>query len=425
MFLSTIVIYAGVFITCVLAVNRPFYGLVGYYVLSFMRPHDIYWYALGGSRLSFYIAAVTIFSAFLHYNSRKEDVPRSNPFLAFFIFFSLAAFNSYFFSVNMAMSHPYLILLLKLMMMSLITITVVQDIKEVRVLMWLLVISFGVLAIRANHQYFIQDMWLIESPGEPGRTDRLDNNGFAMQFVMALPIAFFLFFTEAKAFYVRWIGPFTIPFMIHAIILTYSRGGFIGMGVVLINCVFYLKNKKWALLAAILFLVVVFRLQGQQSQERMESVFDYEEDPSVTSRFEAWEAGMNMLVNNPLMGVGIGNFETQARFYNTEIKRDRAAHNAFLHIGGEMGFPGFLVYLAVLLFAFYFLWKIRTFYKPTHLEQPHFYYATALRTTLFGFITCAIFLSLNYLELYYFVIAIIGALTNIYRRDRLKLESQN
>ncbi len=421
MFLSEFAVYFGVFITCVLAMNRPFYGVFGYYILSFLRPQDIYWYALEGSRLSFYMAAVTIFSAFLHTNQRDKTLPLMNPFFAFFIFFSLCAFSSYFFSSSMALSYPWLILLIKLMVMSIVTMVVVQDIKEVRILFWLLVVSFGILAVRANYQYFFLDIWIVESPGQPGTTNKLDNNGFAMQFVMCLPIAFFLFFTEARS-YLRYLGPITIPFMIHTIILTYSRGGFIGMGLVIFNCVLYLKNKKWGIVATLLFLMVVHRLQGVQSQERMSSVLEYEKDPSVTSRFEAWEAALNMMVANPFIGVGIGQFEENARFYNPDIFADKAAHNAFLHIGGEMGFPGFMVYSLVFLIAFYFLWKIRRFYKPTLHERPHFYYATALRTTMIGFFACAIFLSLNYLELYYFVIALIGALTNIYRKDLEKNE---
>lgn len=423
MFLIQMVVYPLVLLTILATFRIPFIGIVGYYTLSFLRPNDLYWYAFPESRLSYYVAIATIIFAFIYYGERDKTIKRTNEFLWFFVIYLLLAFNSYINSEDKDGSYPFMLLFSKLMLMALVSMNVIENIRQVRILLVMLVISLGILGIDGNYQYFTGQIWKLSGPGQPGIVSTLDNNSFAMEFVMILPLAFFLFFTEKDKFIIRWGSVSFIPFMIHAIILTYSRGGFLGMMTVFGGCVVYLKNRKWAILAAVVIFAVTMRLQGESSKERMRTIYSYEEDPSVTSRFESWKAGINMMVQNPWSGVGIGNFNENAQIYNPVLTAPKAAHNAFLEIGGEMGIPTFTLFIIMLLMAFYRLNQIRKFYKTRMNELPHFYYATALRTALMGYVVCAMFLSLNYMELYYFLIILTGVMTNIYRRDKSEYES--
>lgn len=418
MYLSEMGIYAALVVVIIYAIRKPFVGLVAYYVLSFWRPQDIYWYALGQSRLSYYVALTTVLSAFLHGGLKEQTLQRTrNLFFMFFVVFFLLMANSYLFSRNPDTSWIWFILLAKILFMAMMTILIVSNIQQVRVLLIMVVICFGILAIRGNFQYFFEGYWKIEPPGPAEFVGRLDNNGFGMQFVMAIPICFFLFFTERKYFFLRWGILALVPFLIHAIILTYSRGAFVGMSIVLGCCVFFLKNRKWAILAAIVLFAVVVRLQGQESEKRLSTVSEYEEDPSVQSRFRAWKAGRIMILDNPITGVGVGNFAPHSQEYNPELEYPLQAHNAFFQIGGEMGLGALLAYIGVIFYAFLRLWKISRFYRPWIRASPHFYYCMALGVSLVGFVICGMFLSLNYLELFYFMIALVGILNNIYRDD--------
>lgn len=414
MYLSEIFFYSLVVIFVIGAFRNPFIGLSGYYAFSILRPQEIYWYALTGSRLSYYVAAATIIATIFHFGNRDHSVKRMNKILVFFVLFALLSLNSYAFSVSKDVSYDWLILFLKLMTMCVMTMLIVENIRQIKILIFVQIIVIGFLAYWSNLQYFSGALW--EISGFPGRS-QIDNNFFAMLMVAAIPLAFFWFFL-GKNKILRWIPLFIIPLMIHTIVLTYSRGGFVGLIIVSICCVLYLKNRKWAILAAICFLLVILRLQGSFSEQRMSSMFEYESDPSIVGRFEAWEAGYNMMMSNPLAGVGIGNFKLQAPYYNPVFTEPKSAHNAFLNIGGDMGVISFVVYIGVWLLVFYYMIKMRKYYKNSKDVLPHFYCVTALFIALLGVFVCGMFLTLAYFELHYFLLAIIGALVNIYKRDK-------
>lgn len=280
----------------------------------------------------------------------------------------------------------------------------------------LLACCLGYLALHSNYQYLTHQVWRVEAPGEPG-APIMDNSAYAMEFVMAIPFAFFIFFTEKKNFLLRWGIVGLVPFMIHTIILTYSRSGFIGMVVVLTVCVLFLKNRKWAIVAGAAIFYVVIRLQGQESEQRVQTIFEYQEERSAIGRFEAWEAASKMIQNNPWSGVGLGNFEINSMNYNPVITIPRAAHNAYLNIGAEMGIPAFIVFVSNVILVFIQLRQMLKHYRPSIRDKPNYYYLMTLFVSWLGYCICAMFLSLSYFEMFYFVLTLIAAHTNIYRRD--------
>jgi probable O-glycosylation ligase (exosortase A-associated) len=422
MFLSEIVFYLATFIIIIGAIYRPFIGLAGYYALSFLRPQNLYFYALANTNLSFYVGLATILSFMFHYGLRRGILVRiKNEFFLLLAIYLLLAVNSYVFSQNPANSFYWFDLLSKTILMAMVTVLMVNDVRQIRTLILVIVVCVGYLAYRANYQYFFEGVWTAEPPrGWYG-----DNNYFAMQFAMTIPLAFFLFFTERRNPLIRWAALAVIPFMIHAIVLTYSRGGFIGMGFVLFGCVLFLKQRRWIIPMGIILFLIVARLQGEQSRERMSTLTTYEEDPAVTSRFESWRAGINMTLDNLWSGVGVGNFTEKSQSYNPKLTQPRSAHNVFVEVGGEMGALAAAFYISLILFAFYRLWQIRQFYRPLAGEIPHFYYAMAISIALVGFVVCGMFLSLNFLEYFYVAFGMVGALMYIYERDLRQLRAQS
>ena len=73
---------------------------------------------------------------------------------------------------------------------------------------------------------------------------------------------------------------------------------------------------------------------------------DYRDDNSSMGRIEAWVAGMSMLQQHPLVGVGKGQF---LEHYS------RDSHNSFVRAGAELGFIGLYAFVGVVYYGILFL----------------------------------------------------------------------
>ncbi|MFC1668292.1 O-antigen ligase family protein [Chlamydiota bacterium] len=421
MHLSSLVIWIAIACAGFGTIINPLIGVVTYYVLSFWRPQDIYHWSLSGSRMSYIIALITIISFIIHRDKRSttKETIKSEGYLMFL--FWIAVFISYLASPVKLISWPIFLVFSKIVLFFYIASMIVTDMKKMRVMMWIPVICFGILAIRGNYQYFFEGYHNIEGPGLGGATYR-DNNTFAMLFVLAIPYCFYLPFVEKKL-YIKIALWAMVPVMIHAVILTYSRGGFLGMAMVLAISAL-LTRKKWVgIFLGTLMLLAVLRLWGVESHERIGTVFvDPEErDASTKGRIEAWKAGYKMMMAHPLTGVGLNNFERVAKYYNPHSAA-RVAHNTYLQIGGEAGIIAFAALIILVVISVYDMYKIHLKTRKIPESDSIFNYSTILFISMCGYIVCSMFLSLELLEPFYYNICLIMILKRIYLDEQIKHE---
>jgi O-antigen ligase len=80
---------------------------------------------------------------------------------------------------------------------------------------------------------------------------------------------------------------------------------------------------------------------------------DVENDESAQTRLNAWRAGTNMALARPLTGVGMGNFVTQYWNYAPwHSHHAYTAHSIWFLVLGELGFPGFLTFVCMIISCF-------------------------------------------------------------------------
>ena len=323
------------------------------------------------------------------------------------VFFWVTIALSHIFSYYKDVSWISFLRVSKMILIYFVATTLINNKKRIRLMVWGLVLCIGYLAFRGNWQYFILGYSQITELSY-GRGASLDNNGYAMLFVMTLPFVYFLFFTEKRI----WAKLFLIglaPILIHAIILTYSRGGFLGMCTVCALSFLRTKKKAIKVITGILFAVVIVRLAGPPVMDRLSTISDYEQDSAAAGRIEAWKAGLGMMADRPLVGVGLDNYRYFAMEYNPEIQGEIVAHNAFIHTGGEAGIPAMILYILILFFCFRDLGIIR---KRFYLDEDGwiYYYSSMLEASLWGYTICGLFLTLAWFELFYPLLALIVSL---------------
>ncbi len=189
----------------------------------------------------------------------------------------------------------------------------------------------------------------------------LDTQGPAHLAATLLPAATILFgFTMTG--YKRWVtvgaGAATV-FLLLIIFSTGTLSALVGFGVALLGAVFVTKRFRMVtLIAAVLVSVAVLAI----SQSTTSFVLDRVELAGETGgqgRLNIWAVGVTILQDNPVVGVGLGNFpvafDAEAIMKTTHVRDNRglypgrAPHNLALQLSVELGVVGLLLWLSFLL----------------------------------------------------------------------------
>lgn len=224
-------------------------------------------------------------------------------------------------------------------------------------------------------------------------------NNLAMSIVISLPIFLFIWSIrndlcqDWPGFLKKWFPRILIVYFllaISSIILTNSRSGMLGL--ILFILFSTLKGqgffKKIGYIISGLFLLfIIWEFMPQESQNRFRTIWDPDSGPanaqqSAEGRFEGFHAGINMYKENPVTGVGIGNFTAYRRSKLDGV--DLEAHNLIGQLLGETGTIGLLAFLFMIgtIFINVFLIKryVKIYNNPRVVQQLNF--AIAARNSL-------------------------------------------
>ena len=172
-------------------------------------------------------------------------------------------------------------------------------------------------------------------------------NDLGLLLDISLPLVWYAYRTATtKA--TRYMALLTIAASVLTVVITFSRGAFLGLFVVAGLTAWKLgkgKRIRIFVLIAVLLPVTLAILPGGYS-DRMLSIFygDMDETGSREGRIKLMEAGVTSMIEHPL-GVGLG--------MNILTAADSGAgwnviHNAYLQVGVELGVVGFILYLALI-----------------------------------------------------------------------------
>ncbi|MCF6230737.1 MAG: O-antigen ligase family protein, partial [Gammaproteobacteria bacterium] len=196
-----------------------------------------------------------------------------------------------------------------------------------------------------------------------GATGRLsvgmtfDPNDLAMVLVTILPLVVMLFIMARARTKLLYGG--VVAIMLFAIVLTGSRGGFLGLVAVagyllLVRLPTQTKEKKPRLSfkKIVLILSAVAALAMFSSDEywgRIATIFNPSDDYNVTSergRLAIWGDGVELVLEYPY-GVGIGAFSAAQGMISGGSYQ--TAHNTLIQVGAELGILGLFIFLQLYL----------------------------------------------------------------------------
>jgi len=141
--------------------------------------------------------------------------------------------------------------------------------------------------------------------------------------------------------------------LLMADLLTFSRGGYLGLlagALVLIFLFWYKIDKKFKItllfFSSLLILVLII---PSSFSKRFYSSFDLKEG-SNQGRLSMWSKSWEVSLDNPIWGVGIGNYPLEVN-PSANYREPIYAHNTYLDIASETGVINALVWIMALVFS--------------------------------------------------------------------------
>jgi O-antigen ligase len=147
-----------------------------------------------------------------------------------------------------------------------------------------------------------------------------------------------------------------------AIFLTGSRGGLVGLSVAL--AAFLVVGARWRGRFLVVALVLVVAAAGYYKYVASPAVRAHVSTVgSGTGRTDLWQVGWRMVEQNPIQGVGAGNFPVSSVHYLLQpgalaqgsyfIGTPKVAHNSYLEVWVELGLVGLTLFVFILGFCLY------------------------------------------------------------------------
>ena len=389
---------------------RPHIGVLVWAWLSYMTPYRYTWSFAYDLRFALVIAMVTLVAWVL--SREPKRIPWNLTTISLIAFWAWTSLTTIFAMFPGPAEARWLELTKIILIDGIVTIAVFGDRARLQALLWVLAASIGFFGVKGG--IFTLLTGGINRVGGVDNAFFTDNNLLAVALLMTIPLMRYLQLTSERQV-VRWGLMGAMGLCVVAVLGTQSRGGLIGLLVLLL--IMFLRSRKKLVLGlamgGVLALGVGF--MPQIWHDRMATILTYEEDESVQSRFDAWAYGLNLAQERP-MGGGFEAFRGNIGETGTR-QIGRSAHSIYFQVLGEQGFVGLALYLVLAVSTI----ALGSSVARRTKERPELAWARDLarmtQTSLIVFAVGGVFLSIAYFELIFHLVAITVAVDVIIRRE--------
>ena len=234
-------------------------------------------------------------------------------------------------------------------------------------------------------------------------------NDLALHLVTMTPIAIGLGIA-AKRIWLKALYFIMATFFVGATMVTYSRGGFLGLLAVSILLSWKLgRNNRLKIIAifAVVGILVLLVAPGNYGL-RMLSIFVPGLDPvgSSNQRKDLLWRSILVTLRNP-WGIGIGNFPIVGI-------RNLETHNAYTQVSSEIGVLGLAAYVTFMVSPFRKLSAIERLLLEKSELNWYYYVSIGLQGSILGFMVASFFGPVAYNWFIYYIIAYAVAFRRIY-----------
>jgi putative inorganic carbon (HCO3(-)) transporter len=376
------------------ALRYPLIGLSVYVGFAVLRPQAIFGWAGDLSGMSFILGvALLIGWALKGFGSWRFE--RGRPvvlgFLAFVAWFAVSAALAR----DTARSFESLVDLSKLVLPFLVGVTLLKGEERWRPLLWTIVLAQGYVGFEMNLNYLQRYNRAAEGFGG------MDNNCFAVSLLSVIGPAITLT-VASRTWYARCLAAAAGALILHTILLTYSRGGMIGLVAVIVVAFVMMPKRPRYLVAILVTALVAVRFTGPQLAARYATAFaaSGERDGSAQSRLDLWKDCLKVIQAQPVFGIGPNNWRAYASTFGWA--EGKSAHSVWMETAAEVGIPGVLALIFFFGSATVRLWPLARA-RLTATNRQEVALAAGVILSIVGFSVAGQFVSVPGLEVPYYV----------------------
>ena len=393
-----------VLIAAVMALKRPWIGVMLWTWLSIMNPHRFTY----GFAYSAPLAAIAAASALLGllFTRERQSPLKGTPvwiFTAFAVWITL----SWQFGVDPSGDYQLWDKVIKVYLMTFVALALLENKHHIIAFTWVTVGSLAILGAKGGF-FTVTTGGNYQVWGPPG-SFIAGNNEFALAMIIIIPLLHFLQL-QVQNKWIRHGLSATMLLCVASAIGSYSRGALLGL--IAMGALFWWRSQRKGMMG-MLILIVMLALVPMMPEHwwiRMETIENYQEDASAMGRINAWIVawevakthffGAGMSYQHPEFFYAYGTYETKAR----------AAHSIYFQILGNHGFIG----LGLFIFIWVSTYRTAAWLRKHARDIPQAKWAAELggmtQVSLVGYAAGGAFLSLAYFDLPYnmMVIAVLA-----------------
>jgi O-antigen ligase len=271
-------------------------------------------------------------------------------------------------------------------------------------------LSFGMLAggfMFALYAYFEGYVgWDGRLAGMPYH----DANDTGMILLGMIPLSVY-FLTRSRSRLARIFALISLPLFLKIVVLTGSRGAFLGLTALGIYFLFGFKSlsARTRCLAVLAAVTMVVLAGSDQYLEMINTLLNPSQDynwsgQSETGRMEVWKRGIGYMLTHPLTGIGVnafpvaeGTLSPQSQLHEFGIGfKWSTAHNSFVQIGAELGVFGLIAFTTLQARCYLTARRVMPQPRPSGRPSDPVALGHALGGLVVVYVVCGFFLSQAY-----------------------------
>lgn len=393
-------------------VRQPVSGILMWVWISVMNPHTQGWGYATTFPFALIVAIATLFSLAIH---PMPKLPPLNDISILLLLFIAWMNVTTLFAMYPTAAQAQWLKVMKIMLMSVATLSIIRRSVDIHKLMGVLCLSLGFYGAKGG--IFTLRGGGVDRVWGPEGTFIGDNNAIALALIMALPLMRYLQLRAAQRWLRYGIGLVMLLSALAAL-ASYSRGGLLAFAAML--AYLWLRSGRKLAATTLIMLIAPATLLFMPASwsERMDSISHYQQDESAMGRINAWRMAWN-LARDRYTGGGFEIAEPPTfALYAPNPADVHAAHSIYFQALGEHGFVGLLLYLLLLLAT----WRAARDIVQCCAARPELLWARQLailiQASLIGFMVGGAFLSLLYFDVPYYLMALIVATRNVVQQAK-------
>lgn len=427
--------FIAIAIVCsLIAIRKPVFGVLAFVCFGFLNPQS-FTYGLGRTFPAALLIAGGTIVGYLFWNERKR-FPWSIETLLLLALWGMFAVSTAI-PVYPEEALNQFLKVSKVLLMIIMCLALLHTEERLKFLAKVIALSIGFYALKGGAKLFLGGGDLIV--WGPDGTYLANSNAIGLVMAVNAPFLHYLSKEEAHA-WLRRLMQLMFAFSYPAVMLTYSRGAWLGLAAATLLIVLRSRRRFTVVIVGALCLGLAVPLLMYLPEKvigRFDALINYETQSTAQERIWSWEFCKRVASDNLAHGAGF-DFATEKmyqiyypehlEYWSTILGRSTVAwscHSSWLTIVSEHGIPGMAICVALIAASLLSLRRIRRYGSLDTDYKWAASYANMIEAGIVAYLVTGSFIDAAYYDLFYYLVAVAILLKDVIRQQQTLVSTQH